>query len=72
MNESEDLVFQSGSLPILVKTTAIAMRSNQVRLGDTRYPMTCLNIRETVLRIVYESGVFVMYKGSVSELSEHQ
>jgi hypothetical protein len=72
MNELRNLVFQRGSLPILVKTTAIGMGSNQVRLGDTRYSMACLYIRGTVLRIVYESGVFVMYKGSVIKLSEHQ
>jgi hypothetical protein len=26
----------------MVKITAIGMRSNQIRLGDTRYPMACL------------------------------
>jgi hypothetical protein len=72
MSELRDLVFQRGSLPILVKTTAIGMGSNQVRLGNTRYPMACLYTRETVLRIVYESGVFVRYRGSVSKLNEHQ
>jgi hypothetical protein len=61
MSESRDLVFQRGSLPILVKTTAIGTESNQVRLGDTRYPNACLYTRGTVLRIVYESGVFVRY-----------
>ena len=72
MNKLGDLVFQRGSLPILVKTTAIGTESNQVRLGDIRYPNACLYIRGTVLRIVYESGVFVRYRGSVSKLSEHQ
>jgi hypothetical protein len=71
MSESGNLVFQRGFLPILVKTTAIGMGSNQVRLRDTRYLMACLYTGGTVLRIVYELGVFVMYKGSVSKLSEH-
>jgi hypothetical protein len=56
----------------MVKTTAIGTGSNQIRLGDTRYPMACLYTRGIVLLIAYESGVFVTYKRSVSELSEHQ
>jgi hypothetical protein len=34
MSKLGNLVFQSSSLPILVKTTAIGIGSNQVRLGD--------------------------------------
>jgi hypothetical protein len=39
----------------MVKTTAIGTGSNQIRLGDTRYPMACLYTREVVLLIAYES-----------------
>jgi hypothetical protein len=47
MSESRNLVFQRSSLPILMKTTAIGTGSNQVRLGNTRYPMACLYIGGT-------------------------
>jgi hypothetical protein len=39
----------------MVKATAIGMGSNQIRLGDTRYPIACLYIGEAILLIVYES-----------------
>jgi hypothetical protein len=31
----------------MVKTTAIGMGSNQIRLGDTRYSMACLYTKES-------------------------
>jgi hypothetical protein len=40
---------------LMVKTTAIGTGSNQIRLGDTRYPMACLYTGEAVLLISYES-----------------
>jgi hypothetical protein len=39
----------------MVKATVIGTGSNQIRLGDTRYPMACLFTREAVLLIAYES-----------------
>jgi hypothetical protein len=39
----------------MVKTTVIGTESNQIRLGDTRYPMAYLYTGEAVLLIAYES-----------------
>jgi hypothetical protein len=39
----------------MVKTTVIGTGSNQIRLGDTRYPMACLYTKGVVLLIPYES-----------------